>query len=176
MSEQPRGPLSSQPALAAPAEDAAQGESSGPGATRMIMIGIGALAGVLVLGFLLAMLLALTNPGAAAGVQIVRDFFIIAMALEGLVIGAALVILVLQLARLTNLLQNEIKPILEQTSDTVKTVRGTATFMSRNVAEPVIRASGGLAWGLAVLRELFGVRRAVVHRGGRVISDDEGES
>jgi hypothetical protein len=48
--------------------------------------------------------------------------------------------------------------------------------MSRNVADPVIRASGGLAWGLAVLRELFGVRRAVTRRGGKVTRDEEGES
>jgi hypothetical protein len=161
MSDEPQG-VDPQTALAPqpPKEE----ESSGRSATRVMMIVIGAFAGILVLGFVAALILALFDPGAAQGVQIVRDFFIIAMALEGLLIGGALVVLVLQLARLTNLLQNEIKPILDQTSDTVKTVKGTATFMSRNVADPVIRAGGVLAWLLAVVRELFGVRRAVARR------------
>ena len=61
------------------------------------------------------------------------------MALESLVIGLALVILVVQLARLINLLQNEIKPILDSTNETVSTLRGTTQFLSDNLAEPVIK-------------------------------------
>ena len=162
MSDELRG-AGSQPVLA-PQTTEEEDSSSGRSATRIIIIVVAAFGGVLVLGFLLALILALTNPGAAQGVQIVRDFFIIAMALEGLLIGGALIVLVLQLARLTNLLQNEIKPILDQTSETVQTVKGTATFMSRNVADPVIRAGGVLAWLLAVVRELFGLRRAVARK------------
>lgn len=129
--------------------------------TRVIVIAIVGLVAVLVLGFIVALVLALASPGAAAGVQIVRDFFIIALALEGMLMGGALIILVLQIARLTNLLQNEIKPILEQTNDTVRTVKGTANFVSRNVADPVIKASGFVAWLAALLRELFGIFRIV---------------
>jgi hypothetical protein len=69
----------------------------------------------------------------------VRDIFIIFMALESLIIGIALVVLVIQLAVLINLLQNEIKPILNSTNETVNTLRGTATFLSDNLAEPVIK-------------------------------------
>ena len=69
----------------------------------------------------------------------IRDVFIIFMALESLVIGLALVILVVQLARLINLLQNEIKPILDSTNETVSTLRGTTQFLSDNLAEPVIK-------------------------------------
>ena len=43
----------------------------------------------------------------------IRDIFIIFMAFESLIIGAALVILVIQVASLINLLQNEVKPILQ---------------------------------------------------------------
>ena len=43
----------------------------------------------------------------------IRDVFIIFMALEILVIGVAMIVLMVQLATLINLLQNEIKPILE---------------------------------------------------------------
>lgn len=69
----------------------------------------------------------------------IRDIFIILMALKSLVIGLALIILVVQLATLINLLQNEIKPILNSTNETVNTLRGTASFLSDNLVEPVIK-------------------------------------
>jgi sorbitol-specific phosphotransferase system component IIBC len=75
----------------------------------------------------------------------IRDVFIIFMALESIIIGAALVILIVQLATLINLLQNEIKPILNSTNETVNTVRGTVTFLSDNLAEPVIKLNEYLA-------------------------------
>ena len=80
----------------------------------------------------------------------IRDIFIIFMALESFIIGLALIILIVQLATLINLLQNEIKPILNSTSETVNTLRGTATFLSNNLAEPVIK----LNETVAVLRRL----------------------
>jgi amino acid permease len=72
------------------------------------------------------------------------------MALESFIIGLALIILIVQLATLINLLQNEIKPILNSTSETVNTLRGTATFLSDNLAEPVIK----LNETVAVIRRL----------------------
>lgn len=75
----------------------------------------------------------------------IRDVFIIFVALESLVIGAALFILMVQLAILINLLQNEIKPILHSTNDTVNTLRGTVTFLSNNLVEPVIKLNEYLA-------------------------------
>lgn len=75
----------------------------------------------------------------------VRDVFIIFMALESLVIGAALIILIVQLARLINLLQNEIQPIIHSTNETVNTLRGTAEFISNNVTEPVIKLNSYMA-------------------------------
>ena len=68
-----------------------------------------------------------------------RDVFIIFMALESIVIGLALVILIIQLARLINLLQNEIKPIINSTNETVSTLRGTSQFLSDNLVEPVLK-------------------------------------
>jgi ABC-type dipeptide/oligopeptide/nickel transport system permease component len=75
----------------------------------------------------------------------IRDIFIIFMALESFIIGLALIILIVQLATLINLLQNEIKPILNSTSETVNTLRGTATFLSDNLAEPVIKLNETVA-------------------------------
>ena len=83
-----------------------------------------------------------TDAGSTARI---RDIFIIFMALESLVIGVALVILIVQLATLINLLQNEIKPILNSTNETVNTVRGTVTFLSDNLAEPVIKINETMA-------------------------------
>ena len=69
----------------------------------------------------------------------IRDVFIIIFAIQSLFIGLVLVILMVQLARLTNLLQNEIKPILESTNETANTLRGTTAFLSDTVVEPVIK-------------------------------------
>ena len=74
-----------------------------------------------------------------------RDVFIIFIALEMLIIGAAIVILMVQLAILINLLQNEIRPILETTNETANTMRGTAEFLSKNISEPIIKLNGYLA-------------------------------
>lgn len=74
-----------------------------------------------------------------------RDVFIIFMALESIVIGLALIILIIQLARLINLLQNEIKPIIDSTNETVSTLRGTTQFLSDNLVEPVFKLNEVLA-------------------------------
>jgi hypothetical protein len=87
--------------------------------------------------------IALVNaPAMAASL---RDVFIIFMALEFLVIGVALVVLIVQLAVLTNMLQHEIKPILDSTNETVNTVRGTAEFLSENLVEPVVKLNSYVA-------------------------------
>jgi hypothetical protein len=88
----------------------------------------------------------------------IRDVFIIFLALESLIIGIALVILVVQISLLINLLQNEIKPILETTNDTVNTLKGTTTFLSSNLLEPVIKMNEYLA-GLKKLIDLLFVSK-----------------
>ncbi len=75
----------------------------------------------------------------------VRDVFIIFMALESLVIGVALVILIVQLAILINLINHEIRPIIQSTNQTVNTLKGTVTFLSDNLSEPVIKLNEYLA-------------------------------
>ncbi len=88
----------------------------------------------------------------------IRDVFIIIVAIESGVIGVALVVLIVQLAALINLLQNEVKPILIATNETVNTLRGTTEFLSENVVEPVIKLNGYMA-GLSRMLELLGVRK-----------------
>jgi predicted tellurium resistance membrane protein TerC len=105
---------------------------------------IGGIAGVVVLVIALAAAAVwlVSHPEQAASV---RDVFIIFMALEFIVIGAALVVLMFQVAVLTNMLQHEIKPILDSTNETINTVRGTTTFLSENLVEPVVKLNTYLA-------------------------------
>jgi hypothetical protein len=81
----------------------------------------------------------------------IRDIFIIIMALESLVLGVAVIVLIIQVATLINLLQNEIKPILDSTNETVNHLRGTTQFLSNNLVEPVLKLNEYLAG----LRKLF---------------------
>lgn len=88
----------------------------------------------------------------------IRDIFLIFMAFESLIIGAAMVVLVIQVASLINLLQNEVKPILKSTSETVNTLRGTTAFLSENMVEPVIKLNSYLA-GLKKFTDLIGFKK-----------------
>ncbi len=98
---------------------------------------------VIVVAIIVGAVLLIRSDNATTGR--VRDVFIIFMALESIVIGAALVVLIVQLATLINLLRNEIKPILSATNDTVNTLRGPATFISDNLTQPVIQLNAYLA-------------------------------
>lgn len=75
----------------------------------------------------------------------IRDIFIIFMALQSLVIGVALIILIIQLATLINVLKNEVKPILDTTNETVKNLRGTTTFLGNSLVEPVMKLNEYMA-------------------------------
>jgi hypothetical protein len=75
----------------------------------------------------------------------IRDIVIIFMALESLFLGLALIVLIVQLARLTALLQNEVRPMLDSTNETLNTLRGTTTFLSDNLVQPVIKANSTMA-------------------------------
>jgi hypothetical protein len=88
----------------------------------------------------------------------IRDVFIIFMAFESLLIGVALVVLIVQFASLINLLQNEVRPILDATNEAVNNLRGTVEFLGENAVEPVVKLSGYLA-GMQRMLELFGVKK-----------------
>ena len=83
---------------------------------------------VLIAGLGLAVY-ALLQPGTPT--DRIRDIFVIIVSLETLVIGVALVVLLVQLASLINLLQNEVRPILKATSETVNTPAGHGRFSRR---------------------------------------------
>jgi len=80
-----------------------------------------------------------------ANVAILRDVVIIFLAFEAMLIGFVLVLLVIQIARLTTVIQDEVKPILDSTHETVSTLRGTSKFLSNNLVSPVMKASSSLS-------------------------------
>ncbi len=113
---------------------------------RLTIVGIVLLI-IIILGLVITGIIFLVSPGLTSidTVSRLRDIFIILMALESLLIGLALTILIIQIARLTNLLENEVKPILDSTNETISTLRGTTRFLSDNLVEPVIRLNEVLA-------------------------------
>lgn len=85
----------------------------------------------------------------------VRDLAIILLAIESLVIGVVLIILILEVRNLAKMLRTDIKPIIDSADETVRTVRGTTTFVSENLVSPVVRVSS-VASGVAhAFRILF---------------------
>lgn len=126
--------------------------SSKERAIRFALVGGGVVLLVLI-GLAIYALLLPSTP-----TERIRDIFIIILALESLIIGAALIILLIQLAILINLLQNEVRPILQATQETVNNLRGTAEFLGENVVEPVIKLNSYLA-GLQRVIQLFGIKR-----------------
>jgi ABC-type dipeptide/oligopeptide/nickel transport system permease component len=109
--------------------------------TILIVLLIGAIIGII--------FLARSNPEITGQV---RDIFIIILALESFLIGAALIILIVQLALLSNLLQNEIRPILSSTKETIRTVKGTSKFLSERAVKPILSISGFIAGGRKLLK------------------------
>lgn len=80
----------------------------------------------------------------------VRDIFIILMAMEMFIVGIAIVILTIQLASLVNLLKNEVRPIINNTGETINTLKGTVQFLSENFTEPVIKVNSTVAAGIKI--------------------------
>ncbi len=139
MDDQANTAVSAPPAVVTvpPEQDATRKEG---GSKLWIVI----VAVVLILGLLITGLVLLIRSGTDTTSHW-RDIFIIIMALESLIIGLALVILIVQLATLINLIQHEIKPILNSTSETVNTLKGTTKFLSENLTGPVIELNAQVA-------------------------------
>ncbi len=81
----------------------------------------------------------------------VRDIAIIVLAVESIVVGILLILLLWQVRDLTRLLQEEIKPMLDNMQETIGTVKGTTSLVSQTVVSPAVKLAGFVA----------GLRRAV---------------
>ncbi|HRF49713.1 MAG TPA: hypothetical protein PLC98_18935 [Anaerolineales bacterium] len=152
------GPAPERPILAAEPSPAPPSDGLTPQQRTTLIVT--AIVALVLLGLLIwGAVVLIQNPTQAAAV---RDVFIILMSLMMVFIGVALAVVAVQIALLTNLLRNELKPILEATQETVRTVRGTAVFLSENVAEPVIKLNAyvaGLSRIVDTLNQLGGIFR-----------------
>lgn len=121
--------------------------------TTYVIIGVIVL---IILGIILAVGILFLASNYAAQLEAVRDVFIIALALESCVFGVVLMLMLIMLIRLVNTVEFEIKPILEQTNETIGTVRGTTNFVSKNVINPVVKTQSYVAGVRQGIRALFG--------------------
>ena len=80
------------------------------------------------------------------------------MAFTSIAIGLVLLILIVQIAELTNLLKTEIKPVIDTANETVNNLRGTTEFLGKNMVEPVVKLNEYIA-ALKKLTELLSLSR-----------------
>jgi len=85
-----------------------------------------------------------------------RDIMLILLALETLIVGVLMIVLILQIRSLIRLLQSEIRPILNSVNETATTVKATTAFLSKNVASPVIRVASFSAGAAKAIRMFRG--------------------
>lgn len=160
MSEQKRDESSRQSAPPMGAESVnAESINMGPATPEpaktntRLMIGLGAGAVIFLAIIILIVILLYNNPGPTA---VIRDIFIIALALTSFLIGLLLLVLIFQLQSLIALLRNEIKPMLTNANQTVSTVRGTAVFVSDNLVKPTINIASFVAGVKGVQQAILG--------------------
>jgi len=139
-----------------------QGQSEESGGRKWYfwaLVGLAALVGVFAISLIAAIAIALlADPQDAANwVGLIRDVFIIVLALEGMLMGIALIVLVIHLPRWSTVAERS-HPDCGQRQRDGSTVRGTAQFMSENLVQPVVRFTAITAGAGALLRELLGIR------------------
>ncbi len=116
---------------------------------------LGVIGLVVVVGLLIALVLWLANSYAPQ-LEAIRDIFIVMLAFSSCGVLLVGILAVIMLIRLVNMLEFEIKPILEKTNETISTVQGTTRFVSQNVVKPTITISGYAAAVSSGLRTLLG--------------------
>lgn len=152
-------PIAPRPAPAIP--EGEQSGNGGPIKTWQIVAGV--VIGIALLALLVWFILWAADNHPAA-VEAIRDIAIIALALQVCLFGLILVIMLIMIVRLVNMLEFEIKPILEKTNETVGMVRGTTTFVGQNVVRPVTKATAYVVGVRKGLQVLFGDPRRNLDR------------
>lgn len=142
-------------------------------------VGIGGAMALCLVLFLVAL-----GVGVASGssqtmtdfVAVLRDMFIILLALQGLVIGVALIVLIVQLAALLNILQNEISPIVDGAREAVGNVKGTTEFVGKHVTDPIIKGYAMATGARQFMKEASGIQdimNMVQHKDDPTASESE---
>ena len=101
----------------------------------------------------------------------IRDVAIVLLAIESLVIGVLLALMLVQISKLVKMLREEVSPMLDSASETVDTVQGTVNFVSQNVVSPVIKVKSYTSGIQQGLRSFFVIGRRIQKR--RTSGDQE---
>jgi len=94
-------------------------------------------------------------------IQTVRDVAIVLLALESVIIGAMILVLVFQIKKLITILLEEIRPLLVSLNETMGTVRGTTHFVSESLVSPTVQV---LSYGAALKQAATAVFRWHDHK------------
>lgn len=143
------------------------GQSTQQSLIRPLYVALAILAVLIVTGLFIWGVIWLAQ-NYSAEIEAVRDIFIIFLALSTCLFGVVILLLLTMVVRLVNMLEFEIKPILEKTNETVGMVKGTTVFVSENVVKPVTIASSYVVGIRQGLKTLFGdPRRNLTDSGER---------
>ncbi|MCX7939968.1 MAG: hypothetical protein RMJ86_06730 [Anaerolineae bacterium] len=114
------------------------------------------LATALLLTLLAGAVFALTrDPERTANLRdIAIILLVVSLLFINFAVGVLLVVVLFRLQELLGFLRGELVPLLRDTTKAVRTVRGTATFVSDNVARPIIQAAGWAAGAQQFARSL----------------------
>jgi hypothetical protein len=89
---------------------------------------------------------------------LVRDVAIIVLAVESVVIGIVLVLMLWQVRSLTRLLQDQLKPMLDSMRETVGTVKGTTSLVSETIVTPAVKIGGFFAGARRALQVMLSLK------------------
>ncbi len=112
------------------------------GSSPWLVILIISIVLIVIAGLVVAVIVLLNHPEQT---EALRDIVIIFVAVESLIIGLALILLIVQISRLTAIIQNEVKPLIDSGNETINTLRGTSQFLSDKMVRPVIKMNSTFA-------------------------------
>jgi hypothetical protein len=88
-----------------------------------------------------------------------RDVAIVLLAIQSLIIGILLALMLLQLRKLVVLLREEIAPLLDSANSTMHKVETTTHFVSDTVVNPLIQLIGYTKGGMEAAKVLLSLRK-----------------
>lgn len=118
----------------------------------------GVLAGIAIIGFLVALTAGLYTLGDEdqSALERLRDIAVIYIVLMSIVIVVVMAAATAALVYLIMQINGQVIPLLEEMNATLKRVRGTTEFMSDQAVKPVINAAGKVAQWKAMVRVATG--------------------
>jgi len=103
------------------------------------------------------------------GWQIALYVVVILVALLSVIALGLIALLILEVLFLVRQLRSEIRPVIERTQQTVRTVQGTAEFVSAGLVKPAIQTAGIAA---GVMRTIAVLRSGVIRPRDRTAAHD----